>query len=173
MITQPPDFKTYAPVKIPKMVKVIRKLEIARESWWSPEYGGDKYYSSFFNDKQYIYSFFTEQSAQRCNEFLHKYKSVYHRYPDLQGNKLMYKHASVHDLTRTYVDDETLSAITTRCLLNGVGLIGISSFDYSYLDSFFGQKNVFNLQISAVDLLENQNIDLVQQVDNLDYLLDF
>jgi hypothetical protein len=170
----PTDFKTHAPVKIPKMVKVIRKTETVRDSWWSPEYGGDKFYSSFFNDKQYIYSFLTEQSAERCNQFLKKYKSVYKRYPDLHCNRYkFYKNVSLDPFTDTYIDDETLTAMTTRCLLNGVGLIGISHFDYTYLDSFIGQKDVFNLQLSAVDLLENQNVDFTQHVDNLNYLMDF
>jgi hypothetical protein len=170
MINTPSNFKTYAPVKIPKVLKLIRKKEIIRDSWWTPEYGGDKYYSSIFHDKQYIYSFLTNESAETCEKFLKKYKSIHNRYPDLLPNKSFKKIDNMNDI---YIDEETIYAMKTRCLINNVGLIGISRFEYTFIDSFFGQKNVFNLHISAVDLLENDDINQEQRIDHLNYLLDF
>ena len=68
---------------------------------------------------------------------------------------------------------EHLQTLKKKCILNGIGLIGISEFGYTYLDTFFGQKNVFNLSISAVDLLADVSLDNQEQIENLNYLLDF
>ena len=72
-----------------------------------------------------------------------------------------------------YIDEEYLEGLKQRCLLNGIGLIGISNFEYTFIDHFLTKKNVFNLNVSAIDLLENENINCDQQIDNLNYLLDF
>jgi hypothetical protein len=82
--------------------------------------------------------------------------------------------ANIVVLTNTNIEyDEKLFTLKKKCLINGVGLIGISHFDYNFIDSFFKQKNVFNLSISAVDLLDDISIGKAEQVDHLNYLLDF
>jgi hypothetical protein len=45
--------------------------------------------------------------------------------------------------------------------------------DYTFIDSFLGQKNVFNLSISAIDLLEDISLDNSEHIEHLNYLLDF
>ena len=157
----------------PKIIKVIRKKEVFNDSiWWSPRHGKDKFYSSIVNEKQYIYSFLSTTAANRCYAFLKKYKEVNGRYPDLNGS-----HSKLNKNTDenclVYIDEEYLEGLKQRCLLNGIGLIGISNFEYTFIDHFLTKKNVFNLNVSAVDLLENENINCDQQIDNLNYLLDF
>ena len=72
-----------------------------------------------------------------------------------------------------YIDYEPTDALIQRCLINGVGLIGISEFEYNFVETFVGAKNIFNLKVSAVDLLENEECKLFEYIDNLNYLLEF
>jgi len=171
MINVPGNIMTYGKLKRPPFVKIIkqRKTIGERTIWCSPEYT-DKMYSSMFNDKQYIYSFLTPEASKICYQFLKKYREVNGGYPDLHGKKNL-KNVSCDE--SIYIDDENLQTLKKKCILNGIGLIGISEFSYVYLDTFFGQKNVFNLSISAVDLLADVSFDNQEQIENLNYLLDF
>ena len=72
-----------------------------------------------------------------------------------------------------YIDDEFYGGMKQRCLLNGIGLIGVTEFDYTYTERSMGKKNIFNLNISAIDLLEDERFEKIEQIDNLNYLLDF
>jgi len=171
MISIPTNIMTYARSKRPPFVKIIkqRKSESEKSIWCSPDQS-DKIYSSMFNGKQYIYSFLTTESSKTCFQFLKKYREVNGRYPDLHGSQ------NLKDISNTnsiYIDDENLIALKNKCLVNGIGLIGISQFGYTYIDSLFGQKNVFNLSISAVDLLDDVSINNQEQIEHLNYLLDF
>jgi hypothetical protein len=149
---------------VPKLVKVIRKKDIVKTSIWTiPEPGRDKFYSSILDDRQYIYSFLNSRSSKNCYTFLKKYKEVNGFYPDLRKNTLK----KIDENFIIYIDDEFYEGLKQRCLLNGVGLIGISNFEYTF------SENIFNLHMSAVDLLKNENINCDQQIDNLNYLLDF
>jgi hypothetical protein len=171
MINAPTNFKTYSKVKKPPIINVIRRKEIleAPSSWWSPEH---RYYSGLFNEKQYIYSFLSKEPANKCIEFLEKYKQVNKRYPDIHGMNTKINKCDDFEFS-IYIDKETLISLKHRCLVNGVGLIGISYFDYTFIDSFLGQKNVFNLSMSAIDLLEDESVDNIEQIENLNYLFDF
>ena len=172
MINVPNNIMTYAKPKRPHFVKIIKQRKQLEENsiWCSPEYS-DKIYSSMFNDKQFIYSFLTSDASKSCFHFLKKYHEINGTYPDLHGKK-NYKDISCKDES-IYIEDECLSTLKKKCILNSVGLIGISHFGYTYLESFFGQKNVFNLSISAIDLLDDVSCDNHEQIENLNYLLDF
>jgi len=175
MINIPQNFKTSSvAIKPPKIVKVIRKKQnnFPETPWWSPTHDSDRYYSSMLNDKQYIYSFLTPSSALNCFNFLKKFKEINKRYPDLSdGTKIRVKDTMQNNFD-IYMHDETIWAIKDKCLTNNIGLVGITYFDYTFVESFLGQKNVFNLSISAVDLLENETIDKEKQIEHFNYLLD-
>jgi hypothetical protein len=171
MINVPKNIMTYTKIPRPNVVKVIKKRPPPtgeRSIWCSPEYR-DKMYSSMFNEKQFIYSFLTHEPSIKCIQFLNKYKQVNGHYPDLHGKHIKRK----NDNGELYIGYENLKDLKKKCLLNGVGLIGISDFGYTYIDSFLGQKNVFNLNISAIDLLEDEVLDHNEQIENFNYLLDF
>ena len=150
-------------------IKVIRKKDNCQKSWWSPSSGQDKYYSSVFNDKQYIYSFTDQSVAEKCKNFIEHYKSVNNRYPTL-SNSIINDPSDNFDI---YLEDEIIELMKERCLLNGIGLINIIDFDYTYSKTFLDYNNVFNLNISAIDLLENEICNQERHIDNLNYLLDF
>jgi hypothetical protein len=170
MINYPKNFKTYSKPHRPSFIRIIKQRKNHERSIWCSPGSVDKIYSSMFNDKQYIYSFLTPESSKNCFQFLKKYKEVNGHYPDLHGKKYL---KDVSDDVSIYIDDENLNVLKKKCLLNNVGLVGISDFSYSYIDSLFGKKNVFNLSISAVDLLDDENVDTDEQIEHLNYLLDF
>ena len=160
-------------VKVPAVLRVIKKKDPEPSPWWSPYINRDTYYSGVFNDQQYIYSFFNEHSAERCISFLKHYKKIHGHYPTLTKSSLHVKRMSNYLLCNIQSEEETVFSLKERCLTNGIGLIGIVNFDYSFIDSFFGSKNVFNLHLSAINLLEDSEPDLEKQVDNLNFILDF
>jgi hypothetical protein len=102
--------------------------------------------------------------------FLKKYHQVNGSYPDLHGKKYVKKNINNNPI---YVHDEVYYLLHKRCLVNGIGLIGITHFDFTYLNSFFGQKDVFNLSISAIDLLDDSETNGTETIEQLNYLLDF
>ena len=171
MINIPPNIMSRSTLKVPPFVKVVKQRPVRgqRSIWCSPEYS-DKIYSSMFNEKQFIYSFLSVESSKRCFQFLKKYNEVNGHYPDLHGKKIIKDNSGE---TTIYIDDECLFTLKKKCSLNGIGLIGISHFDYTFIDSFLGQKNVFNLSISAIDLLEDVSLDNSEHIEHLNYLLDF
>jgi hypothetical protein len=174
MINSPGKLRSSVGVKQPKILKVIRKVEPATNGmgpWWSMAPKDDRYYSSMLNDKQYIYSFLTPASAENCLSFLKKFKEVNKRYPDLSDERLKIRKPNQSDFN-IYIQDETIWSLKERCLCNNIGLVGITFFEYTYVDSFLGQKNVFNLSISAIDLLENESLDKEGQIEHFNYLLD-
>jgi hypothetical protein len=152
--------------KFPAKIKVIRKKD--NYSWWAPKYGQGKYYSTTLDDKQYICSFIDNESSNKFKKFIDHYKAVNNRYPNiLDENELN----NDSDNFEVYIEDEILDLMKERCLLNGVSLIGIVDFDYTFTKNV--NFSVFNLNISAIDLLENESTDNDRQIDNLNYLLDF
>ena len=159
---------TKTPIKKPSILRVILKSK-SQESWWNSKINNSEYYSSIIEDKQYIYSFLNEHSANKCIEFLYKYKKVNGNFPNLTGNVISTNFPN-YDI---HVDIESLYGLKERCLLNNIGLIGIVSFEYSFINHVFNKKNVFDLNISAIDMLENENQNSIELIDNLNYILDF
>lgn len=155
----------------PCLVQVILKKDIykPRSAWWCPEKNCDTYYSSFLNKKQYIYSFLDMSSCHRCYSFLEKYKQINGVYPDLHINKKPSKQQEEGDI---YIENDTIDSLKERCKLNRIGLIGITHFNYTHYATFLGKSDVFNLTISAIDLLENSQ-ETINEIDHLNYLLDF
>jgi hypothetical protein len=156
----------------PNILTVIRKRnEVTKYvSWWTPEKNKDTYYSSVLNDKQCIYSFLNTKSAYDCIEFLKSYKKINDTYPGLYP---LNEPGNIKDSGEVYLETDTLYSLRNNCLLNSIGLVGIHSFDYTFYQSYLGKKNVFNLSISAVDLLEDEEIVTKKQINHLNYLLDF
>jgi hypothetical protein len=129
-----------------------------------------KYYSSLLNEnKQYIYSFTCNEACNRCFQFLKSYKNHYNRYPDLAINSKIKKIKS-EDNVDIYIGYEILDEFKERCLINNIGLLGINNFEYTYVDNLLNTKNIFDLSISAVDLLENEEIDEQLIINNLNVL---
>jgi hypothetical protein len=60
-----------------------------------------------------------------------------------------------------------------RCLVNNIGLIGISSFEYTFYDQELNKKNIFDLNISSIDLLSEEKQENNKVIENLNELLDF
>ena len=149
---------------IPRVIKVIKEKHKA--SWWKPQPGHDKFYSSMLDDKQYIYSFLDSEAAVNCCSFLEKYREVHKRYPTLLESKTVKYNNDPSDYS-IYLEDETLESLKIKCLLNGIGLMGITSFKYTCLN------NSFDLNISSINLLESEEVSISEQIDNLNYLLDF
>jgi len=151
------------------LVYVIRKKNIPHLSWW--ENRGDTYYSSILkdtsnaNDKRSIYSFMDNKSAMNCLSFINKYKSVNNKYPDDSGD-------SDDSDGMLYVDTEPVFYLQNKCLLNGLGLIGITTFEYTFCKTFLDKNNVFNLTVSGIDLLEGYSLE-VDYIDHLNHLLEF
>ena len=49
--------------------------------------------------------------------------------------------------------------------------MGIKTFEYTFCKTFLEQKNVFNLTVTGIDLLEENAIDNKTRVGHLNYLL--
>ena len=146
MIIIPNSIFTYTKVKPPSIIKTVKKTNYAKNSWWL----NSDYYSLNFNEKQYICTFLTRGSADNCIYLLKKaYKEEFH------------------------VDEEPLHLMKKRCMLNNIGLIGITDFNYTHTYGIFQTNNVFILNISCIDLLADQKLDIDEYVDNLNFLLDF
>jgi hypothetical protein len=144
------------------VVYVIRKKNIPHVSWWRNN--SDKYYSSVLNDKRSIYAFFDNRSATNCLSFINKYKLINNRYPSdsLDQND---------EPGPLYIETDTIFYLQNSCFLNGIGLTGIKTFEYTYCKTFLDKQNVFNLTVSGLDLLEDHLIDYNTQIDHLNYLL--
>lgn len=167
MIKSPSNIKTK--IKSPNLVKVIKTHKNNSSSWWSNDPNTDLYYSSLLNDKHYIYSFLNEESAQNCIRFLNKYKQINNNYPNISMKDKLIKNRT--DDFEIYIQDESFYSIKYNCMVNSANLAGILYFDYTFVDSFLGKKNVFNLSVSSVDLLENEEYNQHRQITHFNYLL--
>ena len=172
MIKSNNNFKVNTRVKNkkPVLLNVIRKKNNLFTSWW--DNGGineDPFYTGILNDRQYIYSFFNKDSTEKCVSFIKRYKLINGKYPGLEETNLQ----SINEDSEVYIDLEPIESIKTRCLLNNIGLIGITNFEYTFYESYLDKKNVFNITMSGSDLLEQEIIDNTTKIDHLNYLLDF
>jgi hypothetical protein len=134
------------------MVHIIRKKELKQ---------ADTYYTSVLQNKHYIYSFTNTETAKKCVQFLKHYRLKNNKYPDVYGNNGYEEIGHKQPILENdiYIDIDIISALKTRCIDNNIGLMAINEFDYIYLDFFLNQRNVFNLSISGVDLLEGEVVD--------------
>ena len=157
-------------IKYPAKIKVLRIKD--NTSWWSPMHKQGKYYSSFIEEKQSILSFFDETSSEKFKDFIDHYKAINNKYPCLSN---VNESNVITDNYQIYIEDEILELMKERCLLNGVSLVGIMDFDYTFIKNPNKETNlnVFDLKISMIDLLKYEEIAYDRQIDNLNYLLDF
>jgi len=146
MIIFPNSIFTQTKVKQPSIIKTIRINDGIKNAWWL----NSDYYSLNFEDKRYIYTFLTRESADNCICLL---KKIYNK--------------------DFYVDEEPNHLMKKRCMLNNVGLIGVTDFNYTCVNSFFDENYIYTLNISCIDLLAGQKLDIDEYVDNLNFLLDF
>jgi hypothetical protein len=158
--------------KCPDVIKVIRqRRNNVFTNWWNSSNDADTFYSSILDEKQYICCFYEKKKAEKCVDFLKKYKQLNNRYPDLHGNNKVLHYKEQNE--ELYIDDQSVHFMKTKCLVNNIGLIAITNFDYTYIDQVLGQRHVFNLDISAIDLLDSELLGPEKYIDNLNYLLDF
>ena len=168
MIKNINNFKVNTRVKNkkPVLLNVIRKKNNHFINWWdNTGINEDPFYTGMLNERQYIYSFFNKDSIEKCVSFIKKYKLINGKYPGLID--------SINENSEVYIDLEPIESIKTRCLLNNIGLIGITNFEYTFYESYLDKKNVFNVSMSGSDLLEQEIIDNATKIDHLNYLLDF
>ena len=163
--------------KAPNLVKVIRKKELynGEHSWWAPKLETDKYYSSILNEKHFIYSFLTSYAARNCYSFLNKYKEVNKKYPENElNNTLSTSKDQLQNVTSTssgiYIEDESFEKLKRQCRLNGISLLGITKFEYTYEDSVYLKKNIFDITMEASEII-SEDISYADQIKNLNYLL--
>jgi len=162
-------------VNIPPKVYFIRQKYVAQNYtyWTKSENVPDTYYSNVLEERHFIYSFLNKNAVHNCYAFLKKFKEVKGSYPDLYDNNSMINLQKAKLNSEIYIDTDTLYSVKYRCLLNNIGLFGITDFDYDYLGTFLNQKDVFNLSVSGIDLLEGEELDYPTKIDHLNYLLDF
>lgn len=160
-------------IKIPNVLQVIRKKNQFKptESYWlNTQLDKDTYYSNILEDKLYLYAFLNDRSAKQCYSFLQKYKAIYGEYPSTTELKQPTKFGENGEI---YIDTDTAYSLSYRGLLNNIGIMGITTFEYTYCETFLERKNVFNLTVSGVDLLEDETIDSTTMKNHLNYLFRF
>jgi hypothetical protein len=156
--------------KKPVLLNVIRKKNSIFTSWWdNTGINGDTYYTGMLNDRQYLYSFFNKDSTENCVSFIKRYKLINGKYPEHTSTNTQ----QIDQESEVYIDLEPIESIKSRCLLNNIGLIGITNFEYTFYESYLNKKNVFNVTMSGSDLLEQETINSNTQIDHLNDLLDF
>jgi hypothetical protein len=153
---------------VPSVLKVIRKHK-NDYSWWSVRTNNDLYYSSIINEKHCIYSFLDETASKNCLSFLQKYHKINNKYPDLYNNDLK----NLIDRDTIYISSESTVSMKRRCLVNNIGLIGITSFEYTFYEKDPYKKNIFDLSISSIDLLYEEKEEFYEVIENLNELLEF
>ena len=107
--------------------------------------------------------------CQVDDDVIKKYKLINGKYPQHVSTNTQ----QIDQESEVYIDLEPIESLKTRCLLNNIGLIGITNFEYTFYETYLNQKNVFNVTMSGSDLLEKETIDSETKIDHLNYLLDF
>jgi len=126
------------------------------------------YYTTFINKKQHLYSFADFESANNCANFLCDFKSRYGSWPIInEDDKCKIKiQESDQELKETFelrlseisIDTEELVKLQNYSVLNNIGLLGITFFDYKF------EPKKIEIYISACDLLNG--IDKSFNIDN-------
>ena len=145
------------PVIEQKKTNMVKVLTKKNKSWWTEK---PMYYSTFYKEKQHVYSFLNDHAANKCIDFLKAYRNFHKVYPDINGTK-----ENLHSNFDISQQEEYLPGLKHTCLLNNVGLLGVTHFEYSFPD------NSFNVEIHTVDLLQYEVLEDYDYIDNLDYLL--
>jgi len=157
------------------MVNTIRKRQVVRsqKSWWVRGPYEDKYYSSYLQNKHYIYSFQNNEAAKKCYQFLNEYKFRYNTYPDLSQEPHNTGIVNTDEISDIYIDTDILTSIKYKCSVNNIGLMCIEHFDYQFINSSLGKGRFFNLDISGIDIIDDEEINLERQIKHYEELLNF
>ena len=108
--------------------------------------GTGRYYTSFIDDRQFVYSFKNQQDAEMCREFLLEHKRRYSIYPRINcglfAKKVLKDPVKDNDILIEEVDPK----FESMCLLNNLGIIELTYFNYTYTKSSFS----INLSTSKI-----------------------
>lgn len=151
------------------MVNTIRKRQYSKpqKSWWVRGPYQDKYYSSYLQNKHYVYSFQNNEAAKKCFQFLNEYKFRYNKYPDLCDDTYSVNsnnNVNNDETSDIYIDTDILTSIKYRCSVNNIGLMCIEHFDYQFINAPLGKGRFFNLDISGIDLIDEEELKLENQI---------
>jgi len=119
------------------------------------------YYSDILDDTHCVYGFLHRDTASQCREFLIRYKIKHKRYPFI-GQKGV-KYVGAED--SVILEDNILEEMKTKCILNGVHLIGIHTFEYEF--------NSEEVRLSGAILTEGEQVPQEFIRNNLEYILEY
>jgi hypothetical protein len=128
------------------------------------------YFTNFINNKQSVYSFYTEESANKCKMYLGKYKHTYGKYPPTIDNDTpVFKFETLpfekREPLQNILNSELIlleeddSFLKMECNVLNIGLIGINNFDYSF------SPNEIKINFTACDLFTKD----VFQYNHIEY----
>lgn len=123
---------------------------------------GRKYYSSFLDGRQYIYSFIKNEPLRNCQRFISDYKRIHSTFPPADTSYINVPTRSENS-DYIYVDTEDTEELQRTCLIYNAGLVAIESFEY------VSGGDAFDVKISAAEILPY--IDHSEQVELLHYAL--
>ncbi len=122
-----------------------------------------QYYSDVLDDTHCMYGFMNRQSALRCREFLVRYREKYDRYPFIGQSKGIKFAGACHAVA---LEEEPIETMKNKCVLNGVHLIGIHTFEYSFHETE-------EVRLSGAILTEGTEVSHDVLCNNLEYLLEY
>jgi len=122
---------------------------------------GKNYYSSYIDNKQHIYSFLNNETANTCVAFLKEFKTMYNSWPVInEQNEIMISNQMLSNYINEklnediVINEEEIENMQSYCIFNNLGLLGVTFFDYTF------KKNKIDLYISACSLIpEDMTID--------------
>ena len=120
-----------------------------------------RYYSDVLGDNHCVYGFLNRDSALKCREFLVRYRVKHMRYPFI-GQAHVTKYTGIDETV--LLEENILEDMKNKCVLNGVHLIGIHTFDY---------QSTEEVRLSGTILTEDYEADQDYIKENLEYLITF
>ena len=119
------------------------------------------YYSDVLGDTHCVYGFLNRDSALNCREFLVRYRMQHKRYPFI-GQVKVTRYTGTDD--SVLLEERTLEDMKNKCVLNGVHLIGIHTFDY---------QSTEEVRLSGTILTEDYEAEQEYIKENLEHLITF
>jgi hypothetical protein len=117
------------------------------------------YYSDILDNTHCMYGFLNKSSALKCRQFLVLYHMKYKRYPSM-GREYVLKYIGSND--PILLEEEPLEDMKIKCVLNGVHLVGIHTFDYSlHCDEVKFSGGILTEDIEAPRYLVRDNLELL------------
>jgi hypothetical protein len=122
-----------------------------------------RYYSDVLEGTHCMYGFMNRNSALKCREFLLQYRNRHQRYPCIGQSKGF---NFVGGCDTVVLEEERIENMKNKCVLNGVHLIGIHTFEYS-------MNETEEVRLSGAILTEGAEVPQTVLRDNLEYLLEY